>query len=148
MASFLHVSPDGMRFNTGALGAWYAALALSTAAAEVAHHLRREAVFRRRREIRRKYRTYAATLDGSYVDIRGPGAGHQDALSPGSYTASQSLGETIRASAHAATWSGKYWKTGTGGTVWNGITFDPELNQIYIGVGNGGPYDEIGKAHV
>src|SRR3546814_16094367 len=41
----------------------------------------------------------------------------------------------------AATWSGKYWKTGTGGTVWNGITFDPELNQIYIGVGNGGPYD-------
>src|SRR3546814_7812416 len=56
MASFLHVSPDGMRFNTGALGAWYAALALSTAAAEVAHHLRREAVFRRRREIRRKYR--------------------------------------------------------------------------------------------
>lgn len=101
MASFLHVSPDGMRFNTGALGAWYAALALSTAAAEVAHHLRREAVFRRRREIRRKYRTYAATLHGSYVDIRGPDAGHQDALSPGSYAASQSLGETIRASAHA-----------------------------------------------
>jgi len=101
MASFLHVSPDGMRFNTGALGAWYAALALSTAAAEVAHHLRREAVYRRRREIRRKYRTYAATLHGSYVDIRGPGAGHQDALSPGSYAASQSLGETIRASAHS-----------------------------------------------
>src|SRR3546814_20289933 len=103
MASFLHVSPDGMRFNTGALGAWYAALALSTAAAEVAHHLRREAVFRRRREIRRKYRTYAATLDRSYVDIRGPGAGHQDALRPVSYTASQSLGETIRARAPAAT---------------------------------------------
>src|SRR3546814_18054687 len=90
-----------MRFNTGALGAWYAALARCTAAAEVAHHLRREAVFRRRRELRRKYRTYAATLDGSYVDIRGPGAGHQDALSPGSYTASQSLGAPIRASAHA-----------------------------------------------
>src|SRR3546814_19215087 len=42
----------------------------------------------------------------------------------------------------AATWSGKYWKTGTGGTVWNGITFDPELNQIYIGVGNGGPSED------
>lgn len=41
----------------------------------------------------------------------------------------------------AETWSGKYWVTGTGGTVWNGMTFDPELNQIYIGVGNGGPYD-------
>ena len=41
----------------------------------------------------------------------------------------------------AATWSGEYWKTGTGGTVWNGITFDPELNRVYIGTGNGGPYD-------
>ena len=41
----------------------------------------------------------------------------------------------------AATWTGEYWKTGTGGTVWNGITFDPELNRIYVGVGNGGPYD-------
>jgi quinohemoprotein ethanol dehydrogenase len=41
----------------------------------------------------------------------------------------------------AQTWSGKYWITGTGGTVWNGMTFDTELNQVYIGVGNGGPYD-------
>lgn len=41
----------------------------------------------------------------------------------------------------AATWNGEWWKTGTGGTVWNGITFDAELNRIYIGTGNGGPYD-------
>jgi quinohemoprotein ethanol dehydrogenase len=41
----------------------------------------------------------------------------------------------------ATTWSGEYWKTGTGGTAWNGITFDPELNRIYIGTGNGGPYN-------
>jgi quinohemoprotein ethanol dehydrogenase len=42
----------------------------------------------------------------------------------------------------AATWgSNAYWKSGSGGTVWNGITYDPELKQIYIGVGNGGPYD-------
>jgi quinohemoprotein ethanol dehydrogenase len=41
----------------------------------------------------------------------------------------------------AATWSGEYWKTGTGGTVWNGMTFDPELNRIYIGTGNSSPYD-------
>src|SRR5262249_20635323 len=41
----------------------------------------------------------------------------------------------------AKTWSGEYWKTGTGGTVWNGITFDPEFNRIYIGTSNGGPYD-------
>jgi quinohemoprotein ethanol dehydrogenase len=41
----------------------------------------------------------------------------------------------------AETWSGEYWKTGTGGTAWNGLTYDPELNQVYIGTGNSGPYD-------
>jgi len=41
----------------------------------------------------------------------------------------------------AATWSGEYWKTGTGGTVWNGMTFDPTMSRIYIGTGNSGPYD-------
>lgn len=43
--------------------------------------------------------------------------------------------------AAANTWTGEWWKTGTGGTVWNGMTFDPELNRIYIGAGNAGPYD-------
>jgi quinohemoprotein ethanol dehydrogenase len=41
----------------------------------------------------------------------------------------------------AATWSGEYWKTGTGGAVWDAITFDQELNRIYLGTGNAGPYD-------
>jgi quinohemoprotein ethanol dehydrogenase len=42
----------------------------------------------------------------------------------------------------AKTWSADFWKTGGGGgTVWNGMTFDAEKNRIYIGVGNGGPYD-------
>ena len=40
----------------------------------------------------------------------------------------------------AKTWSGEWWKYGGGGTVWNGITYDEELNQIYIGTGNGGPW--------
>jgi len=43
--------------------------------------------------------------------------------------------------AAAKTWTGEYWKTGTGGTVWNGMTYDPELDRVYIGVGNAGPYD-------
>ncbi len=43
--------------------------------------------------------------------------------------------------AAAKTWSGKYWKTGTGGTAWNGLTFDPALGRVYIGTGNSGPYD-------
>jgi quinohemoprotein ethanol dehydrogenase len=41
----------------------------------------------------------------------------------------------------AKTWKGEWWKTGTGGTVWHGMTYDPELDQLYIGTGNSGPYD-------
>jgi len=41
----------------------------------------------------------------------------------------------------AATWTGQYWKTGTGGGPWDGITFDPEFNRIYFGTGNAAPYD-------
>jgi len=41
----------------------------------------------------------------------------------------------------AATWTGEYWKTGTGGAVWDNITYDAELNRIYIGTGNAGPWD-------
>jgi len=41
----------------------------------------------------------------------------------------------------AKTWNGEYWKTGTGGGPWNGITYDPELRHVYIGTGNSGPYD-------
>jgi quinohemoprotein ethanol dehydrogenase len=41
----------------------------------------------------------------------------------------------------AATWNGPYWQTGTGGAVWDSITFDHELNRIYLGTGNAGPYD-------
>ena len=41
----------------------------------------------------------------------------------------------------AATWHGEWWRGGGGGTVWNAITVDPELNLVYIGVGNGGPWN-------
>lgn len=41
----------------------------------------------------------------------------------------------------AKTWSGKYWETGTGGTVWDSVTYDPELDRLYIGTGNSGPYN-------
>jgi quinohemoprotein ethanol dehydrogenase len=43
--------------------------------------------------------------------------------------------------AAAKTWSGEYWKNGSGGTVWNAMIFDPELDRVYIGTGNSGPYD-------
>jgi len=42
----------------------------------------------------------------------------------------------------APTWSGEWWKLGGGGTVWNSIVYDPELDQLYIGTGNGTPWSE------
>lgn len=42
----------------------------------------------------------------------------------------------------AETWdpAGKYWEVGGGGTVWDTMAYDPELNLIYIGTGNGSPW--------
>jgi len=37
----------------------------------------------------------------------------------------------------AKTWQGEWWKLGGGGTVWEGLSYDPKLNLIYFGVGNG-----------
>ena len=37
----------------------------------------------------------------------------------------------------AKTWSGEWWKLGGGGTVWDAISYDPDLNLVYFGVGNG-----------
>jgi quinohemoprotein ethanol dehydrogenase len=37
----------------------------------------------------------------------------------------------------AKTWSGDWWKLGGGGPVWDAISYDPKLNLLYFGVGNG-----------
>src|SRR5881296_1068555 len=42
----------------------------------------------------------------------------------------------------AETWSGEWWKLGGGGTVWDGMAYDPEADLIYVGTGNGGPWPE------
>lgn len=43
----------------------------------------------------------------------------------------------------ALTWdpSGKYWEAGGGGTMWDSMVFDPELNLMYVGTGNGNPWN-------
>ncbi|MCK5704347.1 MAG: PQQ-dependent dehydrogenase, methanol/ethanol family, partial [Cyclobacteriaceae bacterium] len=41
----------------------------------------------------------------------------------------------------AKTWTGEWWKYGGGGNAWHGLTYDAELNTIYIGTGNGGPWN-------
>ena len=42
----------------------------------------------------------------------------------------------------AATWdpSARYWEFGGGGTAWDTMAFDPALNLLYIGTGNGSPW--------
>ncbi|MBD2858976.1 PQQ-dependent dehydrogenase, methanol/ethanol family [Spongiibacter sp. KMU-158] len=42
----------------------------------------------------------------------------------------------------AETWTGEWWKQGGGGTVWDSIVYDDELDQLYIGVGNGSPWNQ------
>jgi len=52
--------------------------------------------------------------------------------------------------AAAKTWSGEWWKLGGGGNPWNSISYDPHLDLLYFGTGQGGPWvqkyrSELGK---
>ncbi len=42
----------------------------------------------------------------------------------------------------AKTWTGEWWKFGGGGTAWDSMAYDPELDQLYVGVGNGSPWNQ------
>jgi quinohemoprotein ethanol dehydrogenase len=41
----------------------------------------------------------------------------------------------------AKTWTGEWWRHGGGGNAWHGFTYDPEFNAVYIGTGNGSPWN-------
>lgn len=41
----------------------------------------------------------------------------------------------------AETWNGEWWRLGGGGTVWDSLAFDPDLDLLYVGVGNGSPWN-------
>ena len=41
----------------------------------------------------------------------------------------------------AATWTGRWWEHGGGGNAWHGFTYDPEFDAVYIGTGNGAPWN-------
>ncbi len=40
----------------------------------------------------------------------------------------------------AKTWTGGWWKNGGGGTVWDSMAYDSDLDLLYIGTGNGDPW--------
>ena len=42
----------------------------------------------------------------------------------------------------AETWTGEWWAGGGGGTAWDAIVYDAELDQLLVGVGNGSPWNQ------
>ncbi len=40
----------------------------------------------------------------------------------------------------AETWNGEWWLAGGGGTAWDAIVYDPGLDLLYVGTGNGSPW--------
>ena len=42
----------------------------------------------------------------------------------------------------AKTWTGEWWRYGGGGTAWDAMVYDPEFDLLYIGVGNGSPWNQ------
>jgi alcohol dehydrogenase (cytochrome c)/quinohemoprotein ethanol dehydrogenase len=43
---------------------------------------------------------------------------------------------------------GEYWTLGGGGTVWDTIVYDPELDLLYFGVGNGSPWSQAYRGKI
>ena len=41
----------------------------------------------------------------------------------------------------AKTWTGEWWKIGGGGTAWDSMAYDPDLDLLYVGTGNGSPWN-------
>ena len=41
----------------------------------------------------------------------------------------------------AKTWTGEWWRHGGGGNAWHGFTYDAELDVLYMGTGNGSPWN-------
>ncbi len=48
--------------------------------------------------------------------------------------------ESPALAAAAKTWNGKWWEVGGGGTAWDSMAYDPQLDLLYIGTGNGSPW--------
>lgn len=98
MAAFLHGPPDGNRFSSPDLNAWYASLSQKTAIAEVAHHLRRQMINEGRQSAKMTFRSYGARLDGEdTIDIRGRQSDRADLYDRRSFDQSQIFGEEQRA---------------------------------------------------
>lgn len=88
-ASFIHPNPAGARFNGPDRGAWYAALAVETAQAEIAHHKAIEYSEIDRFDDSVTYDAYLGDFSAVFHDLDG----NRECLNPGSYAASQILAQ-------------------------------------------------------
>lgn len=122
MAAFLHGSPQGSRFASADLGAWYAAASFETALVEVLDGLRREITLSALTEKTEEYREYSCQLVGGYIDIRGRAP---DLHNPNSYAAGQRFGEGIRQSESA----GISYDSVRDPGGWNFVCYRPPLVQ-------------------
>jgi len=50
--------------------------------------------------------------------------------------------DEILAKLASRTWRGQWWKYGGGGTVWDAMAYDPQLDLLYFGTDNGGPWNK------
>jgi PQQ-dependent dehydrogenase (methanol/ethanol family) len=54
--------------------------------------------------------------------------------------------DAVLASKAAGTWGGGVPPNGGGGTVWDSIVYDPDLNLVYFGTGNGTPWAPVHRS--
>ena len=50
--------------------------------------------------------------------------------------------ETPEMAMAAKTWHGDWWTIGGGGTPWDGMAYDAGLDSLYVGTGNGDPWNQ------
>jgi RES domain-containing protein len=99
MAAFLHAAPEGGRFNSAHLGAWYAARDLQTAIREtVYHNTRRIAASAMGFDATITMRELVTSLDARLLDIRGLREQFPPLYLPDDYSESQRFGEACRLS--------------------------------------------------
>jgi len=97
MAAYCYPSPDGGRFTSPDLGAWYCAMDLETAIAETVHHNTRRLLKAGMLHARIQMRQLVAQVDAVFHDIRGWQTSRPDLYDPNTYAASQAFAGEVRA---------------------------------------------------
>ncbi len=97
MAAFCHARPSGGRFNSRDRGAWYTALTLETAQAEIAFHRTKELAEVGVFETFVQMRAYYSDFEGEVHDARPATPANEPYHHSESYTASQLLAAELLA---------------------------------------------------